>query len=154
MRTLSLFLAFLLPNAATTFAGRVPSEGAISDGLDITKRVMIYNHRPIECTKTSQCSDLNTNGFTKGWNQPTCVSKYCRPKCSIDTDCLNFGAQLHRKLCPPRYPPTQDEIDATGPRCAGCNQDNPVPGFCVTGMTLAEGDRPRVVKKPPPGHHD
>ncbi|CZT03316.1 uncharacterized protein RAG0_10113 [Rhynchosporium agropyri] len=134
MRTPSLFLAFVLANAATAFAGReyhASGDGDLSIGAHgISKRA-----NSVPCKKPSDCTNSKV---AQGWGKQskTCDLKQglCYLACSRDNHCATWAGWKGLKASStcPYSDPTPAQRKAIGPKCYMCSEGPEYAGSCVT----------------------
>ncbi|CZT47657.1 uncharacterized protein RSE6_08243 [Rhynchosporium secalis] len=137
MRTPSLFLAFVLANAATAFAGReyhASGDGDVSIGAHgISKRA-----NSVPCKRPSDCTNSKV---AQGWGTQ---SKKCDPEqggcyvsCSRDSNCTKWAVWKGLKVSStcPYEEPTEKQKQQIGTRCYMCSEGPEDAGRCVTRLT-------------------
>ncbi|KAH9220047.1 hypothetical protein DL95DRAFT_443125 [Leptodontidium sp. 2 PMI_412] len=130
MRTPTLLSVLALANAATVLGSSLPPTSPV-DGLQ-RRSNSARQGKPTTCVDDKDCRH---NPSHKDWNKPRCEESMCVDYCKMDSQCQGWASDHNLKICPPNYPPTPEQVEETGKRCAFCSTGPLYVGSCVSALT-------------------
>ncbi|KAG4441630.1 hypothetical protein IFR05_002914 [Cadophora sp. M221] len=129
MRTPTLLFILAMANAATVLGSALPPT---SPADSLQRRDIFARADPPTCVDDKDCKHDPAHKY---WNKPGCEDAMCVDYCKRDFQCQGWAASKKLKLCPPNYPPTPEQAEETGPRCAFCSTGPLYAGSCVSALT-------------------
>ncbi|CZT43243.1 uncharacterized protein RSE6_03247 [Rhynchosporium secalis] len=137
MRTPTLFLAFVLANAAAAVSGREYRDVTSDEHSDIHKRFKVNG--PIQdsphCTNTIAC--LN-DPKTKSWGDNMQCDPHvhtCKQRCQSTDDCVAWGKWKGVLPCPPGKVTAKQAL-SIGKYCSTCSSGPVNKGDCFYDITI------------------